>query len=38
MKDLSHCRLDLDNFREYEKFYMWKILETLEEEEEPETE
>lgn len=28
MKDLSHCKLDLDNFGEYEQFYLWKIIES----------
>mgnify|MGYP001022665135 CR=1 FL=1 len=25
MNDLGHNKLNIENFREYEKFYLWKI-------------
>lgn len=28
MTDLGHAKLDIDNFHEFEKFYLWKIEET----------
>lgn len=33
MKDISHCKLDLNNFEEFEKFYVWKIDEDADESE-----
>lgn len=42
MDDTGHGKLDFDNFREFEKFYLWKIDESSSESEqditmEPET-
>lgn len=32
MMDSGHAQLDLNNFSKYEKFYLWKIEESSEEE------
>ena len=33
MIDIGHCKLNLENFYEYEKFYLWKIEESSSESE-----